>query len=250
MRIISAGHTDKGLVRKTNQDSFLLMPQLDLYCVADGMGGHLGGDIASKLACEKLQEFFNNNYKKNNNNDVEVDPKILLKGAVDFCNQSILNYARENPQLKDMGTTMVIMFFYNENLFIANVGDSRAYLVNKNQIYQLTRDHSQVFEKLREKIYSRAQAKNDKKRNILTRAVGIEEKVQCEIFQYKINENDTFFICSDGLHNKVSDRDILYLITKRPLTNISISQCAQELIKYANAHGGQDNSSIILCSYQ
>jgi serine/threonine protein phosphatase PrpC len=226
MTILYAGLTDIGQKRKTNQDSICLAPDLNFYAVADGMGGHNGGDIASQMAAKILPEFLSAN------KDLE-----------------------SNEELKGMGTTIVSLLIDGGDLFIGNVGDSRAYLVSNKKIYQLTKDHSLVQEKLSLGIYNRSQAKEDPQKNVLIRTVGYEPDVEVDSYKYKIQVNDLFLLCSDGLSGKVHDQDIVRLANDA-LGNISdvtqedLNTLAQKLIDLANANGGQDNISVILVLIQ
>lgn len=243
MGLIFSGQTDVGKIRSSNQDSIYMNQNLHLYIVADGMGGHNGGDIASQTAVKSIPEYFMKNSS--------AEPLNLLKSAILYANESILDMARKNKKLQGMGTTIVCMLFRESTLYVANVGDSRAYLINKGQLFQLSRDHSLVYEKLHLGLYTRSEASKDKMKNILVRTVGFDENVEIDIYTYKISKNDIFFICSDGIHSKVSERDILYIINKNipdpSLATVEItSKTVKDLIDQANNNGGQDNSSVIL----
>lgn len=243
MGLIASGNTDIGQKRATNQDSFYMGPDIRLFVVADGMGGHNGGDIASQMAVKILPEFF----KKN----LSMDPSELVIKAIKDANRSIKEIGESNPKLAGMGTTIVSFFFQGHNLYIGNIGDSRGYLINQKNIYQLTRDHSLVQEKLNHGVYNREQAARDPQKNVLVRTVGFEDDVEVDLFVYKVNKNDIFLSCSDGLHGKVSDEDILYLINKHIPNPASASQkdadeLIQALIGLANENGGQDNITAII----
>jgi serine/threonine protein phosphatase PrpC len=243
MDIIADGLTDVGRKRKSNQDSFYVGHEENLFVVADGMGGHQGGDLASQMAVKLIPEYIKR--------EVGLHPHDLIKNSVLYVNDSILEYSKKNQLLKGMGTTVVLLYFCDNTLFLANVGDSRAYLVNKGSIYQLSRDHSLVQEKLNMGIYKREDAVKDKMKNVLVRTVGFEENIIVDLFNYKVSRNDLFFICSDGLHGKVSDRDMLHIINERipdpeKATTDDLQATSKTLIDLANANGGQDNSSVIL----
>lgn len=243
MGLIASCSTDIGRKRKTNQDSFYMGLKTKLFMVADGMGGHNGGDIASQMAIKILPEYIENN--------LDMEPVLLLTGAIKESNRCIKNFGEKNAELVGMGTTIVCFFFKGQNLFIGNVGDSRGYLINQKRIYQLTRDHSLVQEKLNFGIYGREQAALDPQKNVLVRTVGFEDDVEVDVFVYKVNKNDIFLCCSDGLHGKVSDEDIVYLINKyipEPgnATQAEADKVIQALINLANENGGQDNITAIL----
>lgn len=243
MGLIAAGQTDIGRKRKTNQDSFYMGLEKKLFVVADGMGGHNGGDIASQMAVKVLPEYL---YK-----NITMDPNLLLAASIKESNRSIKNYGETHPELVGMGTTIVSFLFRGQNIYIGNVGDSRAYLINNKKIYQLTRDHSLVQEKLNYGVYTREQAALDPQKNVLVRTVGFEDDVEVDVFVYKVIKNDIFICCSDGLHGKVSDEDILFLINKfipdpAMATQESADNVIRALIDQANENGGQDNITAIL----
>lgn len=243
MSILCAGITDIGKVRSTNQDSIYVNKEKRIFVVADGMGGHSGGDIASSLAVQIIPEHI---LKNNSNNPVEV-----LDTSIRDANTCIKKRADDDPVLKGMGTTVVTFYFKDDILHIANVGDSRGYIVSKNKLFQLTRDHSLIQEKINLDIYSREQAAFDPQKNIIIRTLGFEEQVETDIFTYKVIKNDIFLICSDGLHGKVSDKDILFIINKHlsdpsSATDDEVHNACQNLVNQANLNGGQDNISVIL----
>jgi len=220
-----------------------MSPEHKLFVVADGMGGHNGGDIASQMAVKILPDYVVKN--------LSMDPVNLLTGSIKESNRSIKHFGETHPELVGMGTTIVSFFFKGQNLYIGNVGDSRAYLVNHKKIFQLSRDHSLVQEKLNYGVYDREAAALDPQKNVLVRTVGFEDDVEVDVFVYKVNKNDIFLICSDGLHGKVSDEDILYLINKFIPDPATANQSAADkvikaLIDQANDNGGQDNITAIL----
>lgn len=247
MGILCAGATDIGRKRKTNQDSICLNHSHHFFAVADGMGGHNGGDIASQLSVKVMDEYL----EKNSSQDAQV----LMKNMIQEVNRSILKKAEEKPELHGMGTTVSAIQFAGPQLVIGNVGDSRVYMVNNHHIFQLTRDHSFVQEKLNMGIYTREEAVKDPQKNVLVRSVGFEADLLVDVFNYRVCKNDIFLICSDGLHGKVSDADILHIV-QRNISDPSrcqlsdVEQTVKELIQQANDNGGQDNISVILAVAQ
>lgn len=247
MGILCAGATDIGLKRKTNQDSICMDHANQFFAVADGMGGHNGGDIASQLSVELIPEILSKNSG--------LEPEKLMKSIISEINQAIFDKAEENPELKGMGTTISAIQFSGPQLIIGNVGDSRVYMVNNNHIFQLTRDHSFVQEKLNIGIYTREDAYKDPQKNVLVRSVGFEPDLMVDVFHYRICKNDMFLICSDGLHGKVSDSDILHILHRNisdpsRCTPADVERAVHELIEQANINGGQDNISAILAIAQ
>lgn len=247
MGIIYAGATDIGRKRKTNQDSICLEKNCHFFAVADGMGGHSGGDIASGLSVKIMS-----NYIKEHSS---MEPEELMLSTIQEVNLAIFNKAKEQPELKGMGTTISAIQFRGPQLIVGNVGDSRVYLMNNHHIFQLTRDHSFIQEKLNLGVYTREDAINDSQKNVLIRSVGFEENVQVDVFHYRICKNDIFLICSDGLHGKVTDEEILKIVNDHlsypSRCQVSdVEKTVQELIKKANDKGGQDNISVIVAVAQ
>lgn len=243
MGLISAGMTDIGMKRKTNQDAIYLNPEKNIFVMADGMGGHNGGDIASTMAVKHVHEYILNNH--------DEGPELQTKNAIKDANTKIKQRGEKDPLLEGMGTTVVSFYFKGDSLFIGNVGDSRAYLVNNNKLFQLTKDHTLIQEKLNMGIYDRERAKNDPQKNVLIRTVGFQDKVDIDVYNYKVSKYDIFLNCSDGLYGKVSDPDIVYLINKyipdpKTATFENLKEAVVNLINLANKNGGNDNISVIL----
>jgi PPM family protein phosphatase len=243
MPLLAAGQTDVGQLRLTNQDAIYLNVDKRIFVVADGMGGHNGGDIASNMAVEEISQYLIQNEKE--------DPLTSIIHSVRSANTSIFNKSKENIRLKGMGTTVLSFYFKGPTLYIANVGDSRGYLINKKNIYQLSKDHSLVQEKINLGIYSRQEALLDPQKNILIRAVGFEDKTKIDVFTYKVIKNDIFILCSDGLYNKVNDHDIAYIINTcipdpSQATQAQLDMAIKSLIGLSNMNGGQDNISAVI----
>jgi len=244
LAIIAAGATDIGQKRKTNQDSICLYPERHFYAVADGMGGHNGGDIASQMSVKLFPEFIEKNFN-------DMDCAQILEHSIKHVNRSIYNHGQKNEELKGMGTTITCVMFDGASIKIGNIGDSRTYLITKNMLYQATRDHSLVQEKLNIGLYDREGAKKDPQKNVLVRTVGFEADVEVDVYHYKVARNDMFLLCSDGLHGKVSDEDIIYIVNQavpnpNSATKEQLELAVKNLIDQANANGGQDNISVII----
>ena len=237
------------MVRSTNQDAIYLNRELNLFVVADGMGCHNGCDIASSMAVKYIPEYF---YKH-----IDENPINITQESIKSANKAIKQRGEKDSTLEGMGTTAVTLFFKEYTLYIGNVGDSRAYLVNNNKLFQLSQDHSLVQEKLNMAIlegvgkYDRNAAAKDPHKNVICRTVGFEENVQVDVFTYKVSKNDLFFMCSDGLHGKVSDSDILHIIKNEipdssAATKESVQLAVEKLVDQANANGGNDNISVVM----
>jgi len=243
MALISAGLTDIGLKRSKNQDSIYFSDKEGLFIVADGMGGHAGGETASSLAVSTIPQYFVGNE--------EVAPNKACAQSIKKANQVIKQKGSETPELLGMGTTVIQCYFKGRFVYVGNLGDSRAYLVSKQKIYQLSRDHSLIQEKINLNLYTREQAAADPNKNVLVRTCGLEDDVDVDIFTYKVHKGDLFLLCSDGLHGKVTDSDIDHIVNKSipdPATATveSLQKAATTLIAQANANGGNDNISVIL----
>ncbi|MEX0799352.1 MAG: Stp1/IreP family PP2C-type Ser/Thr phosphatase [Bacteriovoracaceae bacterium] len=244
MTIISSGASDIGQKRKTNQDSICVYPKRHFFAVADGMGGHSGGDIASQMSVKLFPEFIEQNISR-------MSAPDLLKNSIEHVNEAIYEHGQKNQELKGMGTTVSAIIFDGANINLANVGDSRVYLISKNKLYQMTRDHSLVQEKLNMGFYDRDGAKKDPQKNVLIRTVGFESEVEVDVYHYKVARNDMFLICSDGLHGKVSDEDIIHIVNQRlpdpsAAGQEELDSTVKELIDQANTNGGQDNISVVM----
>jgi PPM family protein phosphatase len=245
MPLLSTGLTDIGKKRSTNQDAIYLDEKERIFIVADGMGGHNGGDIASQLATKSLPLYLSKKIHQ-----VEKVEEFLEQGIL-HSNEVIRQEGIKNPKLMGMGTTVSMCYFKASYVYVANIGDSRTYLINNHCLYQMTIDHSLIQEKLNYGIYTREQAAKDPHKNVLVRTVGFEEDIDVDIFRYQISRGDLFMICSDGLYGKVSDEDVIYVINKYiPIptegTKEMLEQAARVLIDQANKNGGNDNISIIL----
>ncbi|MBL7665690.1 MAG: Stp1/IreP family PP2C-type Ser/Thr phosphatase [Bacteriovoracaceae bacterium] len=243
MSIITAGHSDIGLKRKTNQDSLCLSPKHLFFAVADGMGGHQGGDIASQTAAKLMPEFFDET--------TEEEPESKLTACIKHINKNILEIAAKNKELAGMGTTISGIQYKGPNLYVVNVGDSRCYLIHEGQLYQLSRDHSLVQEKVSMGIYSREMARYDEQKNVLVRTVGFDPDVDVDVFRYKVCKNDIFILCTDGLHGLVGDQAILDIVNQHlpdpaAVTMDTVKQAVHALIQKALDNGGKDNVSVII----
>lgn len=261
MGLLSAGMTHVGQKRSTNQDTIFVGKNENLFCVFDGMGGHKGGDVASGLGKDLFPRFFSEGLEGRDNSLEAASENLknyhisLLKDSINRLNKSIIKKASSNENLDKMGTTITSLFFHSPYLFIGNVGDSRAYLIHNKLIFQLSKDHSLVQEKINQRIYSREQAHKDPMKNVLVRAIGFEDYVNADIFTYRFQRNDLFLICSDGLHGQVSDHDILHIINNgipvpESATQEDLDEVTHQLVGQANKNGGQDNISAILLLVQ
>jgi len=236
MRIGQISH--KGMVRTNNEDSIFSSTKKDLFIVADGMGGHLGGEIASRTAVNKIRYFIKNkfdNYSENKNGVLN-----LICDAMNYASCAIYTLGKKDDALCGMGTTGVVAVLFDKKIYIGHVGDSRAYLIN-NKIKQITKDHSLVQELLLSGTITVDEAKNYPHKNIITRALGIDEKVKVDTYNIKLKENEIILLCTDGLTNLVSDKEIFNIVRLN-----TPNKAVKLLIDEANARGGTDNISVII----
>lgn len=233
--------TDIGRKRQLNQDYVFSsakpmgnMP--NLFIVADGMGGHNAGDYASKCTVETVVGEIRNSFEKN--------PTIIVKKAIDTANRKIRELAAADENLLGMGTTLVVATVIGKYLQVANVGDSRLYLVGKHGIRQITRDHSLVEEMIRLGGLSREDARRHPDKNIITRAIGAKDEVEAEFFTEELELGDIILMCSDGLSNMLEDKEIEKIVQNEELEKLK--QKAEALINAANNNGGKDNIAVVL----
>lgn len=253
MKIVSCGITDIGKKRQRNEDSYLVNDKIGLYIVADGMGGHAGGEFASKIAVSTVEEIIRGEDRVKSNvptqsyldaNDmsaVEGIEQERLKDAINRAGNMIVRRAFEDPELKGMGTTSTVMFISGDRAYVAHVGDSRAYCVRDGEIIQITEDHSLVHEQLKSGLITEEEAKTHQLKNIITRSVGVQEEVEVDTVVWKIQPGDSYLLCSDGLSNMMQDDEMQEIISK-----YDVEQGARELVDLANQRGGEDNITLIL----
>ena len=230
--------TDVGMVRQVNQDYVYMTdnslgPLPNLFVVADGMGGHQAGDYASKYTVEVL--------KRELENTSEQDVERALVSAIKTANREIIKKASEDPHLKGMGTTVVLATIVNQMMYFANVGDSRLYLIN-DKIRQLSKDHSLVEEMVRLGGIKAEEARNHPDKNIITRAIGVKENVEPDIYEYRLKKGDIILMCTDGLSNMVEDEDMFNIVKG----SRDVVEAVQMLIEKANSNGGRDNIGVIV----
>ena len=245
LKAASAGLTDVGRKRDHNEDSFLIDDELQLYVVADGMGGHAGGGTASRIAVEtidkKLRDLRASTPEKASPTNLQ-DSAVpeTIRSAVEQACLAIFAKAQEDPELAGMGTTVISLMLDDAHAFFAHVGDSRAYLVRGDLIQQISEDHSLVNEQIKAGMITPEEARHSRYRNIITRSVGFEEEVQVDVMGLLAEAGDTFVLCSEGLANMLEDSEILETVRSLPLGEIP-----GKLIEMANERGGDDNITVV-----
>lgn len=248
LRIQAAGLSDKGVCRDHNQDSLSVVPELGLFIVADGMGGHSAGEVASRQAIESMVEFLRDppdpaSWPHPPSPDMS-DAENRLAMAVELANHDLNELASEYIQFHGMGTTLVALLLDPENgcVAIAHVGDSRCYRLRDGRLEKITMDHSWVEEQMARGILTEAEAKNHRWKHVITRAVGNKPEVDVEIQSQPIQHGDILLLCSDGLSGMVEHGQLEQLTVAHP----DLEVAAEKLIRAANDNGGSDNISLIL----
>lgn len=246
MRITSCGMTDVGVKRTNNEDNYLINEELSLFVVCDGMGGHAGGEFASAIAVNTVEEVLAN---------LETSPEIeaaredgsievmreRLRYAIRLAGKRIFEKAAAEPAYHGMGTTCLVLLVDGANAFMAHVGDSRGYLIRDGRIEQMTEDHSLVNERIRAGLLTPDQARNHKLKNIITRSLGYQEDVEIDIQVRAVRRGDKFLLCSDGLSNLVEPAEMGEVIR-----SMGPQDAARHLIQIACERGGDDNITAII----
>ena len=233
--------SDVGKVREMNQDYYYISNSLDevqLYILADGMGGYNGGEIASKIAVETAKNYIENNFK-----EIEKDRDSiiqLLGSSMEYANMVVYEKSQEKPELHGMGTTLEICLIYNNKVYIGHIGDSRIYRIRKEFIRKLTQDHSYVQKLVKEGKITKEQAEVHPQKNMLTRALGCNAFVEPDVMVKGFLKDDILVMCSDGLTNMVKT-DIIYQEASK-----NIEQAPKELVRIANENGGKDNVTVVI----
>lgn len=234
MKITSFGLTDIGMKRKVNQDAFLVDEEAGLFLVADGMGGHKGGEVASQLAIQVVRDFC-------------VKQKSLpmaerINRAINQACSEIHQQAAENADLLGMGTTALVLLIENGEACLGQVGDSRGYLFSDGRLWQITEDHSLLNEEIRAGRLVASQVKDYQFKNVITRSVGYESHVSVDVYRRVLRPGDGFLLCSDGLSGMVSIEEMEEHLNKHEL-EVAIPK----LIELANGRGGDDNITAVAC---
>lgn len=254
MRIEVAGLSHVGMKRTHNEDSYLLLPDEGLFCVADGMGGHASGEIASKMAIEEMADFFRMTardqdatwpYKMDKARNYDEN---RLATAIKLANMRIFERASTDPQYRGMGTTVVSLHFVptaQSTVYAGHVGDSRIYCCRQGTLKQITEDHSLLNDYLKAKKLTPEEIEAFPHKNVIVRALGMKDTVQVDVTRIEPQDGDVFLLCSDGLSGMVPDAEIQETLRANP----DIQQACEKLIGLANTNGGNDNVTCILVRY-
>ena len=246
-RIAMAGATDTGQVRDHNEDAIAHLSDMGLLVLADGMGGLKAGEIASAMAVEVVTAELEAELKgievgQSDQSTGYALESLAVGAAVLKANATIFNVAQTQPQCAGMGTTLVVVLFYDNRFTVAHVGDSRLYRLRQNQLEQVTQDHSLVQELVDRGFYTPEEARHASNRNIVTRAVGIGEEVTYDMQEEIALVGDVLLLCSDGLNDMLADELIRQILVEHQQ---DLEKATQALVDTANAYGGRDNISVI-----
>jgi protein phosphatase len=230
---IFAGSTDTGRQRDHNEDAFIMAPELGIAVLADGMGGHNAGEVASEIAIRTTLSILSQT--------AGLAARDRLETAVQAAHAGIRDKAGSSTRYQGMGTTIVAVLLEKQTLCVAHVGDSRLYRLRKGELTALTHDHSLLQEFIDKGLYSPEEARQKVARNILTHALGLEEIMKVEINEFTVQSGDRYLLCSDGLYEMVSDSEIAALLGRE----LRLPEICSALIELANAKGGKDNITVI-----
>jgi protein phosphatase len=233
IKINTIGNTDTGKVREVNEDSFVINESKQLFIVADGMGGHNAGDVASKMACDLYSDKFNPNAE---------DIKLEMKAVFEQVNDDVFNDAKENMEHYGMRTTLIVSHIKDDTIHIAHAGDVRCYLLRDGMIKPLTEDHTLVYHLVKEGIITPEEAKKHPMRSQVAKSIGNEQKVDPDYSTETLKKGDIYLLCSDGLWNMLEDACIKSILEKES----SLEDRAKILIDTANDNGGKDNITVLL----
>jgi len=250
MKIRAAGLTDTGAVRKNNEDSFYLDPEVGLFVVADGMGGHASGEVASRMAVDMIRDYFKGAEKAKpvQVGNVSADyseSANRLGSAIRLANLAIHEAGEGKIELHGMGTTVAAALVSGRRLSIAHVGDSRIYLCRAGTMEQLTDDHSLVYEQFKRDLISREEAARSEHKNIITRALGIHSDVEVDLAEMTLASGDAILLCSDGLSGMVEDAVMQEVVQAADDPRLACEQ----LVSLANTNGGKDNITVIVAYF-
>lgn len=234
--------TDPGLARENNEDSVTVDEPTRLGILADGMGGYNAGEVASGMATTFIKSELGRWLAQAGRHANAREVRRAMEICVDNANRSIFNAANSNPQYSGMGTTLVVGVFQDGRLMLGHIGDSRCYRLRSGQLDQITKDHSLLQEQMDAGLITPEQAATSTNKNLVTRALGVEDAVLLEVNEHKVEPADLYLMCSDGLSDMLDDEAIAHILS----SDGSLEQKCVQLIDAANANGGRDNISVLL----
>jgi len=251
MALEAAGMTDVGLVRNHNEDNFFFNTDLGLFVVADGLGGHAAGEIASKIVVDQVAKFIEHTADTETTMQPGSSSRFAslsesrLKTAIQMSNKAIAENIILHPERETMGSTIVACLIEGKRVTMAHVGDSRGYKLSREGIQQITRDHSWVAEQVANGLMTKEEAKRHPFRNIITQALGNNSELNIEVHEFEITNSETILLCSDGLSGMISDEQILAIFNE----SSDLQNAARRLISKAIQNGGEDNITLVLARH-
>ena len=238
--------TDPGLARDNNEDTVAFDAQTGICILADGMGGYNAGEIASGMACAFIKSEMSRWLSQAGLHANGKEVKRAMEICVQNANHSIFNAANSNPQYTGMGTTLVVGVFQEGRLILGHIGDSRCYRLRDGNLEQITKDHSLLQEQIDAGLVTPEQALTSANKNLVTRALGVEDSVLLDVTEHRVEVGDVYLMCSDGLSDMVRDRPIAAIMMGSVAGAVTLEQKATQLIAVANSAGGRDNISVVL----
>ena len=252
MNVTAAGLSDVGLQREHNEDSYCILPEFDLFVVADGMGGHKAGDVASKMATHAIAAFFQATTGEDATWPFHFDPHLTvdenrLVTGIKVANKQIYEASARDRSVSGMGTTVVSALFSKDGskVYVAHVGDSRCYRIRGGHITQLTRDHSLLNDYLLVMPEMTQEQRDELPKNVITRALGMQDSVVVDLVPEQTQPGDRYVLCSDGLSGMITDDEIRAI-----LGHGSIEDAVREMVRLANEHGGEDNVTVVVIAVE
>jgi len=236
MKLVFAGNTDVGCVRSANQDSYCIDIEGRFFIVADGMGGHAGGEVASRIAVDVIKSYLEAKW------DQQLSPQELLQSAIDLANDAILKDQEANPMRREMGTTVVVVIFVDDQPWYCHIGDSRLYLLRDAALNQISEDHTWIAKAIQSGTVDAEEARSHPWRHMLMQCLGREDIDKIKAVKIDFQPSDRLLVCSDGLTEELSNT---YIADQLKVTN-SCEQAAINLVNAAIDHGGKDNITVVI----
>ena len=245
--------TDVGKVRSGNEDDFIRDDRFGVYVVSDGMGGHQAGEVASQLVVSTIRDYIKQ-YRNGEGDDKAFledydntlsEPANIVCNSIKLANRVVFNMSQKKADCKGMGATAVVLAAFDDRIITANVGDSRIYLIRGKNIECLSRDHTLAYDQLHEKLIEKDEFEKSPYKNVLTRAVGVDEDIEPDVFECQFLPGDRFLLCSDGLTKMVDESEIVEVVNRQKTPE----KICRKLIGIANKNGGLDNITVLLLHF-
>lgn len=241
IHVVMTGLSDRGRMRDGNEDAIATRPELGVAVLADGMGGHQAGEVASRMAVDIVTRHLVDALA--GGNGAAADPEPVVGEAIRLANRAIYEAAQVRPEYQGMGSTIVVALFAAGKLCIGHVGDSRLYRLHEGDLEQLTQDHSVIQELVNRGLFTPEEARQSVAKNLVTRALGVERGIEPDISERRLQPGDVYLLCSDGLNDVLGDDEITEILA---LHGDDLDGAARRMVERANERGGPDNISVIL----